>query len=66
MSDRIEKPRGQGLGLERAGKNLTATIKYWEDYGLRIVPLPHPSPHNNIWLRRKRWFADSQVSYYAK
>lgn len=24
----------------------------------RITPLPHPSPRNNIWLRKNGWFAD--------
>lgn len=24
--------------------------------GRRVIPLPHPSPRNNLWLRRNPWF----------
>ncbi len=38
-------------------KNLTETVKAWEDYlGEGLVPLPHPSPRNNLWLRKNPWF----------
>jgi uracil-DNA glycosylase len=23
-----------------------------------VVPLPHPSPRNNAWLKRNPWFAE--------
>jgi len=23
---------------------------------LRIIPLPHPSPRNRLWLKRTPWF----------
>ena len=35
--------------------NLTRTVAAWESYG-NCIPLPHPSPRNNIWLARNRWF----------
>lgn len=35
---------------------LTATIQDWEKYGSSLMPLPHPSPRNNIWLKRNEWF----------
>jgi uracil-DNA glycosylase len=25
------------------------------------VPLPHPSPRNNIWLKKNRWFEEELV-----
>ena len=41
---------------KRKQKNLTETVKqghlYWPDYR----PLPHPSPRNNIWLKKNPWF----------
>ena len=38
-------------------KNLTETVKAWKEYwGKGLLPLPHPSPRNNIWLRRNAWF----------
>ncbi|MET1254401.1 uracil-DNA glycosylase family protein [Aliikangiella maris] len=37
-------------------KNLTETVKCWQNYAPQILPLPHPSPRNNIWLKRNQWF----------
>lgn len=36
--------------------NLTETVKGWKHYGPGIFPLPHPSPRNNIWLKKNPWF----------
>ena len=38
----------------RAG--LTATVKAWRDHGGAVLPLPHPSPRNNGWLKHNPWF----------
>ena len=38
-------------------KNLTETVRAWRDYSEEgIIPLPHPSPRNNLWLRKNAWF----------
>jgi len=37
-------------------KNLTETIKAWKIFMPTVMPLPHPSPRNNIWLSKNRWF----------
>ena len=38
-------------------KNLTEAVKSWEEYSAdNILPLPHPSPRNNIWLKKNPWF----------
>ena len=37
-------------------RNLTETVKAWESYSSAIMPLPHPSPRNNIWLKKNAWF----------
>lgn len=39
---------------------LTETVRAWDEYGPRLAPLPHPSPRNNIWLAKNRWF-EAQV-----
>ena len=37
--------------------NLTKTVKSWKEYWNRgLLPLPHPSPRNNMWLRNNTWF----------
>ncbi len=37
-------------------KTLTETVKNWENYLPEYFVLPHPSPRNNIWLRKNTWF----------
>jgi len=37
-------------------RNLTETVKAWAEYAPGVIPLPHPSPRNNLWLRRNAWF----------
>ncbi|MCH9693567.1 MAG: uracil-DNA glycosylase family protein [Gammaproteobacteria bacterium] len=45
--------------LPDSRKNLTETVRAWKDYGPHVIPLPHPSPRNNIWLKKNPWFAKS-------
>ena len=38
-------------------KTLTETVRAWREYWKDgMIPLPHPSPRNNIWLRKNKWF----------
>jgi uracil-DNA glycosylase len=37
--------------------NLTETVRAWREHGPALMPLPHPSPRNNIWLKGDPWFA---------
>jgi uracil-DNA glycosylase len=41
-----------------ASTSVTALVKAWETYWPKMVPLPHPSPRNNLWLRRNPWFEE--------
>ena len=47
-------------------RNLTETVRAWKDYGDGIIPLPHPSPRNNIWLKKNPWFALSLLPHLQK
>ncbi len=38
-------------------KTVTETVKAWKEFRPNQLPLPHPSPRNNIWLKRNPWFA---------
>jgi uracil-DNA glycosylase len=38
------------------GKNLTETVRNWKTTWPAVLPLPHPSPRNNIWLKKNPWF----------
>ncbi len=44
---------------------LTETVRHWLNYSPGVVPLPHPSPRNNIWLARNPWF-DKEVLPFLK
>jgi uracil-DNA glycosylase len=48
------------LGNARKG-NLTKTVQSFEEYLPRYLPLPHPSPRNNLWLRKNPWFEKEAV-----
>lgn len=46
---------------ESRKKNLTETVRAWRQYAPQYLPLPHPSPRNNLWLKRNAFFADEVV-----
>lgn len=35
---------------------LTETVLRWREYLPGVIPTPHPSPRNQLWLRRNPWF----------
>ena len=35
---------------------LTDRVAAWQNYMPNMSPLPHPSPRNNLWLKRNPWF----------
>lgn len=41
------------------GTTLTERVRGWRDAGDDAIPLPHPSPRNNVWLKRNPWFEDA-------
>ena len=45
--------------LPNPDKNLTETVRNWQNYAPKVVPLPHPSPRNNFWLKKNPWFEKS-------
>jgi uracil-DNA glycosylase len=42
--------------LPEARGSLTETVQAWQNHGPTVLPLPHPSPRNNLWLKRNPWF----------
>ncbi len=43
-------------------KTLTETVRNWRNYiADGVIPLPHPSPRNNIWLKKNPWFEDEII-----
>lgn len=39
-----------------AGEPLADTVAAWRDLAPAVVPLPHPSPRNQRWVRARPWF----------
>jgi uracil-DNA glycosylase len=39
-----------------AKRSLTETVGYFHEYLPNYFVLPHPSPRNNIWQSKNRWF----------
>lgn len=42
-------------------RTLTETVKNFETYLPKFLPLPHPSPRNNIWQKKNSWFKEDLV-----
>lgn len=47
------------LGATRR-ESLSDTVRAFRSYLPRHFPLPHPSPRNQLWLKRRPWF-DAEV-----
>ena len=45
---------------------LTGTVKLWREFTPKFVPLPHPSPRNNRWLKNNPWFLSDVVPYLRR
>lgn len=45
---------------------LTETVKHWEDYWPELLPMAHPSPRNNRWLKNNPWFEKSVLPELQK
>jgi uracil-DNA glycosylase len=42
--------------LAGQAESVTAAVQAWRDHWPHTIPLPHPSPRNNLWLKRNPWF----------
>ena len=47
--------------LADAAGTLTDKVRAWRDHWPALIPLPHPSPRNNLWLKRNPWFEQELV-----
>ncbi len=51
---------------EQAQKTLTARVKNFTEYLPQFIPLPHPSPRNNIWQKKNPWFGEEVLPILQK
>ena len=42
-------------------KTLTETVRNYKAFLPKYFPLPHPSPRNNIWLKKHAWFEEEAL-----
>ncbi|MBB1336401.1 MULTISPECIES: uracil-DNA glycosylase family protein [unclassified Pseudoalteromonas] len=45
---------------------LTELVKSWREYWPNYLVLPHPSPRNNIWLKKNPWFEQDVLPELGK
>ncbi|CAK1223605.1 uracil-DNA glycosylase family protein [Fructobacillus cardui] len=53
------------LDLPRSA-TLTATVKDFDRFWPKYLPIVHPSPRNNIWLKKNPWFEEEIVPNLRK
>ncbi len=46
----------QAWHLGTAAQGVTTVVADWRSRWPQVLPLPHPSPRNNRWLRTNPWF----------
>lgn len=56
----------QSYHLDQNKLSVTETVRAGKDYWPSIVPLPHPSPRNNGWLKKNPWFEDDVLPNLRK
>lgn len=53
------------LGKKRRG-TLTETVRKWQTNWPKFLPMPHPSPRNNRWLKNNPWFSKEVLPQLKK
>lgn len=43
------------------GASVAMKVRHWMIEPGNVIPLPHPSPRNNVWLARNPWFEHDAV-----
>lgn len=49
----------QAYHLPESNRSLTENVLNWQETWPYLLPLPHPSPRNNRWLKNNPWFEKS-------
>ncbi|KAA5532539.1 uracil-DNA glycosylase family protein [Taibaiella lutea] len=48
---------------DRVKATLTETVRCFAEYLPEYLPLPHPSPRNNIWQAKNKWFGEEVLPF---
>ena len=52
--------------LDDGYSSLTERVKAWRSAPEGFIPLPHPSPRNQLWLKRNPWFGEELLPVLAQ
>jgi len=53
----------QDYYLDKNKLNLTTRVMQYTDYLPKFFVLPHPSPRNNIWMKKNEWFKEDVLPH---
>lgn len=56
----------QNWHLVNPARTVTVNVQGWKSLWPAVLPMPHPSPRNNLWLRRNPWFETEVVPALQK
>jgi len=51
---------------DKTKESLTETVKNYSKYLPTYFTLPHPSPRNNIWMAKNKWFENKVLPNLKK
>ena len=51
----------QAWHLPTASRKVTEVVAAWRSTWPKCLPLPHPSPRNNRWLKENAWFESTVI-----
>lgn len=51
----------QAQYLPNKPKTLTETVQRWQEWAPGYFALPHPSPRNQLWLKKNPWFGEEVI-----
>jgi len=51
---------------EQNKSTLTQTVASWKKFTPKYLPMPHPSPRNNRWLKMNPWFEKDVLPYLKR
>jgi uracil-DNA glycosylase len=52
----------QSYHLPGDAMSVTQAVQSWQGSWPHTVPLPHPSPRNNLWLKHNPWFEETLIA----
>ncbi len=48
----------QAYHLDGPSRSVTESVASWREYWPEKLPIPHPSPRNQAWLKKNAWFEE--------